>query len=79
MLSICCIKYNILRVTVILYLSLADIINSPLSITRYPLQHKFDISIAKTTYEKGTQSRPGLTVDSNNKGELYPIAFVNKN
>jgi hypothetical protein len=79
MLSIRRIKYDILRVTVILHLSLADVVDSPLSTARHPLQHKVDILIAKTVREKGTQSCPRLTVDLNNKGKLYLIPFVNKN
>ncbi|KAL9022901.1 MAG: hypothetical protein Q9196_007480, partial [Gyalolechia fulgens] len=46
---------------------------------RHPLQHKVDVSIAKTAREKGTQSRPRPTVGSKDEGELYPIAFVDEN
>jgi hypothetical protein len=73
------VKHDILGVTVVLHPSLADVVNGPPSTARHPLQHKVDVSIAKTAREKGTQSRPRPTVDSNNKDELYPIAFMNEN
>jgi hypothetical protein len=48
------IKHDILGVTIVLYPSLADVIDDPLSTARHPLQHKVDVSIAKTAREKGT-------------------------
>lgn len=66
---------NILRVSVVLYPSLVNLIDQPPATGGSTLQHEFNIPISKAVGKEGRKSCAGPAVDTKDEGELDSIAL----